>query len=112
MYKPELDSPAWRLIGALSTLVSEDGNDPAIDAWFENVRPLTPRQHQMIDAYVSHTDEAEVLRQLGAQKWVRDISFKDATERLMSQPTVNIEGIFGGYTGPGGKNHRSRQSHC
>ncbi|MEO7795187.1 MAG: peptidase dimerization domain-containing protein, partial [Thermoanaerobaculia bacterium] len=26
-----------------------------------------------------------------------------ANERLVSQPTVNIEGLVGGYTGPGGK---------
>ena len=26
-----------------------------------------------------------------------------ANERLESQPTVNIEGLVGGYTGPGGK---------
>ena len=28
---------------------------------------------------------------------------KQANERLESQPTVNIEGLVGGYTGPGGK---------
>ncbi len=26
-----------------------------------------------------------------------------ANERLVSQPTINIEGLVGGYTGPGGK---------
>ena len=30
------------------TLVSEDGNDPAIDGWFEHVKPLTERQKQII----------------------------------------------------------------
>ena len=28
---------------------------------------------------------------------------RQANERLVSQPTVNIEGLVGGYTGPGGK---------
>lgn len=103
MYRPQLDSPVFRLIAALSTLVSEDGNDPAIDGWFEHVRPLTPRQRQMVADHVASASEADTLRQLGAQKWVRDLSFLESTERLISQPTVNIEGIFGGYTGPGGK---------
>jgi len=31
-YKADLDSAVWRMVKALSTLVSEDANDPAIDA--------------------------------------------------------------------------------
>ena len=31
------------------------------------------------------------------------MSFTEALELLMSRPTVNIEGLVGGYTGPGGK---------
>ena len=36
-----VDSPAWHLIKALDTLVADDGHTPAIDGWFENVKPLT-----------------------------------------------------------------------
>ena len=43
-----VDSPAWRLVKALDTLVADDGHTPAIDGWFENVRPLTPRQKELI----------------------------------------------------------------
>jgi acetylornithine deacetylase/succinyl-diaminopimelate desuccinylase-like protein len=39
-----VDSPVWRLVQALNTLVEADGHTPAIDGWFENVRPLTPRE--------------------------------------------------------------------
>ena len=31
------------------------------------------------------------------------MSWREALELLMSRPTVNIEGLVGGYTGPGGK---------
>jgi acetylornithine deacetylase/succinyl-diaminopimelate desuccinylase-like protein len=102
-YKAELDSPVWRLVKALSTLVSEDGNDPAIDGWFENVKPLTPRQRELVAEEVTHTSEADRKKFLGIQKWVRDLPYRDALERLASQPTVNIEGMYAGYTGPGGK---------
>jgi acetylornithine deacetylase/succinyl-diaminopimelate desuccinylase-like protein len=102
-YKAELDSAVWRLVKALSTLVSEDGNDPAIDGWFENVKPLTDRQKQIIAHEVAGTNEADVKKLLGVQHWVRDLSYRDALERLASQPTVNIEGMYAGYTGPGGK---------
>jgi acetylornithine deacetylase/succinyl-diaminopimelate desuccinylase-like protein len=102
-YKAELDSAVWRLVKALSTLVSEDGNDPAIDGWFENVKPLTERQKQIIAAKVASSNEADVKKLLGVQHWVRDLSYREALERLASQPTVNIEGMYAGYTGPGGK---------
>src|SRR6187402_1972007 len=39
-FKSMVDSPVWRLVKALSTLVSEDGNTPAIDGFFDNVQPL------------------------------------------------------------------------
>ncbi len=102
-FKAELDSAVWRMVKALSTLVSEDGNDPAIDGWFENVKPLTPRQKEIIADQAAHTSEADRKTFMGVQKWVRDLSYRDALERLASQPTVNIEGINAGYTGPGGK---------
>ena len=102
-YKAELDSAVWRMVKALSTLVSEDGNDPAIDGWFEHVRPLTKRQKQIIADKVAHTQEADVKKLLDVQHWVHDLSYRDALERLASQPTVNIEGMYAGYIGPGGK---------
>jgi acetylornithine deacetylase/succinyl-diaminopimelate desuccinylase-like protein len=102
-YKAELDSAVWRMVKAISTLVSEDGNDPAIDGWFEHVKPLTERQKQIIAEHVASTSEADVKKLLGVQHWVHDLSYRDALERLASQPTVNIEGMYAGYTGPGGK---------
>jgi acetylornithine deacetylase/succinyl-diaminopimelate desuccinylase-like protein len=102
-YKAELDSAVWRMVKALSTLVSEDGNDPAIDGWFEHVQPLTERQKEIIAEKVADTKEADVKKLLGVQRWVRDLSYRDALERLASQPTVNIEGMYAGYIGPGGK---------
>ncbi len=40
---------------------------------------------------------------MGVKRWVKDVSWTEALERLAGTPTVNIEGIIGGYTGPGGK---------
>jgi len=102
-YKAALDSPAWHLVQALTTLVSADGNDPVIDGWFEHVKPLTARQKELIAQAVAAQDEKTVMKQMGVQHWVRDLPYLDAMERLASQPTVNIEGLVAGYTGVGGK---------
>src|SRR6267142_169335 len=39
--KAMLDSPAWHLVEALVTLVSPDGNTPAIDGFADKARPLS-----------------------------------------------------------------------
>jgi len=47
--------------------------------------------------------EAQSKKSLSVQHWIDDLPWLQANERLESQPTVNIEGLVGGYTGPGGK---------
>ena len=42
-------------------------------------------------------------QQLGVTHWVHDVDWLESLELLVSRPTVNIEGLVGGYTGPGGK---------
>ena len=39
--KARVDSPVWHLVQALNTLVTPDGNEPAIEGLTKNVRPLT-----------------------------------------------------------------------
>src|SRR5881398_963461 len=101
--KARVDSPAWHLVQALATLVSPDGNDPAIDGFAAKARPLSPDEKAMIAAAARRLDETAAKQLLGVQHWVRDVSWTEALELLMSRPTVNIEGLVGGYTGPGGK---------
>lgn len=101
--KASVDSPVWRLVEALSTLVKDGGNTPAIDGWFEHYRPLTDRQRGMIAKLNDTSTDAEIKGQLGIKRWMNDMSLTEAMERMASEPTVNIEGLVAGYTGPGGK---------
>jgi acetylornithine deacetylase/succinyl-diaminopimelate desuccinylase-like protein len=101
--KAMVDSPAWHLVQALTTLVSADGNDPAIDNYANKARPISAEEKTMIAEAAKLRNEAQVKKQLGVQHWIHDLSWQQAQERLVSVPTVNIEGLVGGYTGPGGK---------
>lgn len=101
--KARVDSPAWHLVQALNTLVTPDGNDPAIDGLTDKARPISSEEKAMIAKAARRMDEGLDKRELGVDHWVHDASFEEALERLMSRPTVNIEGLVGGYTGPGGK---------
>ena len=101
--KASVDSPVWRLIKALNTLVSEDGQTPAIDGWYENVKPLTERQKELIRADVAGSNEADDMKSLGLKHWYKDEDYLTSSYRLASQPTINIQGLVSGYMGPGGK---------
>jgi len=101
--KARLDSPAWHLVEALATLVSPDGNTIAVDHYLEKARPVSAAEKAMIDEAARRQSEDLVKKQLGVQHWVHDVSFRESLELLCSRPTINIEGLVGGYTGPGGK---------
>ncbi len=98
-----VDSPVWHLVQALNTLVEADGHTPAIEGWFDNVRPLTAREKELIRINAAASNEAEVKKAYGVKAWINDEPWLQAQERLASQPTVNIQGLVAGYTGPGGK---------
>ncbi|MFA6984690.1 MAG: M20/M25/M40 family metallo-hydrolase [Arenimonas sp.] len=100
--KAMVDSPAWRLVKALNTLVSDDGNTITIDN-YPVAPPLSAEHKAMVAAASPASSEAMVKESLGVKHWIDDLPYAKAQERLMSQPTVNIEGLVGGYTGPGGK---------
>ncbi len=100
--KAMVDSPAWHLVKALDTLVSADGNTITIDD-YPKPRPLSAEEKAMIAEAVRRRSEAKSKKLLGVQHWIDDLPWQQANERLESQPTVNIEGLVGGYTGPGGK---------
>ena len=101
--KARLDSPAWHLVEALATLVSPDGNDPAIEGFADKARPISDAERRMVSTAANRLKEDSVKKSMGVQKWVHDVSFQESLELLVSRPTVNIEGLVGGYTGPGGK---------
>src|SRR5690242_9295689 len=100
--KAMIDSPAWRLVHALNTLVSEDGNTIKIDN-YPTPRPISADEKAMIANVSKVRSEEQAKKQFSTQHWIDDLSWEKANERLESQPTVNIEGLVGGYTGVGGK---------
>src|SRR5262249_39692142 len=100
--KAMVDSPAWHLVKALDTLVSSDGNTITIDN-YPKPRPLNAADKKMIADGAKRRSESQFQKQFGVSRFIDDLPWEQAQERLASQPTVNIEGLVGGYTGSGGK---------
>src|SRR5437899_5831368 len=55
--KARVDSPAWHLVQALATLVSPDGNDPAIEGFADKARPLSATERAMLAEAGRRLDE-------------------------------------------------------
>jgi acetylornithine deacetylase/succinyl-diaminopimelate desuccinylase-like protein len=107
--RARVDSPAFHLVQALATLVTPDG-DPAIDQLTERARPISAAERAMIDAASKRMKEATAKSTLGVDRWAHDADWLKSLEALAGSPTVNIEGLVGGYTGQGGMTilpHRS-----
>ena len=100
--KAMVDSPAWRLVKALDTLVSDDGNTITVEG-YPTAPPISAEEKAMVAAAMKRRKEETAKKSLGVQHWIDDLSWQAANERLVSQPTINIEGLVGGYTGVGGK---------
>lgn len=99
----QVDSPSWHLVQALNTLIEKDGHTPAVEGFFEKIKPLTAVQEQMIRDHAAKSAENTAKKALGVQHWVHDKNWVDSLMLLEARPTINIEGLVAGYTGPGGK---------
>lgn len=96
-----LDSPSFHLVQALATLVTAEG-DPAIDGFADKARPLSAEEAKMVDVAARRRSETAAKKQLGVKRWAHDARWRDALAAFVSRPTVNIEGLVAGHTGPGG----------
>ncbi len=100
--RARLDSPAFHLVQALATLVTADG-DPAIEGFASAARAVSAAEKAMLDTAAARISEDVTKRLLSTDRWAHDQTWRASLERFVSTPTVNIEGLVGGYTGPGGK---------
>src|SRR5437764_15392272 len=70
--KAMVDSPAWHLVKALDTLVSDDGNEIAIDN-YPKPRAISDEEKKMIVAASKIRSEAQSKKQLRVQHWIKEM---------------------------------------
>ena len=102
-YKAIVDSPVWRLVKALSTMVSEDGNTILVPGYYDDIRPPNDEESMLINAGVEQWSDQQMQEMLGVGRWIDDKTGIDAAIELLYSATLNIDGIWGGYTGEGTK---------
>jgi acetylornithine deacetylase/succinyl-diaminopimelate desuccinylase-like protein len=95
------DSPAWRHIKMLASLVSDDGNTPKIDGFFEGIRPLTKEQEESLRNGAKNTDLKVAAENLGVARFMSDDPYTVLKTQRYGQ-SFNLDGIWGGNMYAGG----------
>ena len=109
-YKAMVDSPVWRLIKALSSMTSSDGNTILVPDYYDGVLPPTVEESMLINAGIESRDDAQLQEMLAVDHWIDGKTGTDADIELLYQPPLNIDGIWGGYTGEGVKTSLPHQA--
>ncbi len=101
--KAIVDSPVWRLIHALATLTADDGNTVLVDGFYDSVREPSASETESVER-LTKTFTLDSFRDL----WKVDVfrehtDLRDLLAKYFFTPTLNIDGIWGGYIAPGSK---------
>ena len=97
---PILPSAAWRLVQALATLRTPEGQI-RIPGFYDAVVPPSAAQ---LSALIDQPDQDAQLREaFKVERFVDDLSGAELRKREAFTPTCNIAGLVSGYTGEGPK---------
>lgn len=100
--KAILDSPVWRLLKALSSMVSEDGNRILIKGYYDAIRPPNEEEEMLVRTLIERFGEKLFASEReNIKAFANDWSAAEAIRHLTFDTTLNIDGIWAGYTGPG-----------
>ena len=102
-YKASVDSPVWHLIQALASMTSEDGNTILIPGYYDGLRPITAEEQRLMNGVMANVNDELLKKTLGVERWIDDMEPHDAELERLFMPTLNIDGIWAGYTGEGTK---------
>lgn len=104
-FKVIVDAPAWRLTQALSTLVSKDGNTILVPGYYDAIRPPNAEEQQLVNGMLEDwsRNEPTMREGLGVDRWIEGWTGKQALLQYLFDTTLNIDGMWSGYTGPGVK---------
>ncbi|MGE0039693.1 MAG: M20/M25/M40 family metallo-hydrolase [Vicinamibacterales bacterium] len=99
--KRSVDSPAWRHIKALASLVSDDGNTPMVEGFSDGQVPLTPEQEADLRRAAANVDMAVAAQNVGVARYISDDPFTMLKMQRYGL-SFNLDGIWGGNMYAGG----------
>ncbi|WP_240954433.1 M20/M25/M40 family metallo-hydrolase [Solimonas marina] len=101
VHKREVDSPAWRHIQMLSTLVSKDGNHVEVPGFYDNIEPLKKVEEDKLKEMGSKFNLKVAAENIGVARFISDDP-NTVVHMARYGTSFNLDGIWGGNMFPGG----------
>jgi len=103
-----IDNPL-NVLGHVIARLKDPNGRVLIPGFYDKVRALSPEEREVLAQLP--VDEAAWLAETGAPQVWGEPEYT-LVERLGARPTLDVHGIIGGYTGPGGKTVLPSTVHC
>ena len=94
-----LSSPVWRLVNALATMRDEHDNILIEGFYDEVVEPNETDDKFTCEMAEGFDDKLYLKKRLHAEHFMKGLSGEAALRNWLWKPTLNINGIWAGYTG-------------
>jgi acetylornithine deacetylase/succinyl-diaminopimelate desuccinylase-like protein len=100
--KAALDSPVWRLVQALNALYDQDKHKILVPGYYDAIRPPNDEEKELMRVLTTRfkgrlfETESE-----NTKVWMNDWNEAEAAHHLTFDTSLNIDGLWAGYTGPG-----------
>lgn len=107
-YGGVVQNPIHALVQLLASMRSADGTI-LVEGFYDDVRPLTDRDREQMAAFP--LDEEDYKARLGLDELFGEAGYS-AIERAWARPTLEVNGIWGGFQGEGIKTVLPNQAHA
>ena len=104
-YKAITDSPVLRLVQAMASLTSKDGNTITVPGYYDRIRQPSLEEQRLLNGLLPAwtAQEAGLRQAMGVERWIGGMQGRATQLEYLFNTTLNIDGMWAGYTGPGMK---------
>lgn len=99
---PLIPNPAWEIAKMLTYLKDEKGK-VLIPEFYDDVDPNFISVAEELIRHIDPEDLKAVRKELGLDRFVNGLDGIDALRELYMKPSLNVSGLYSGYTGKGSK---------
>jgi acetylornithine deacetylase/succinyl-diaminopimelate desuccinylase-like protein len=97
-----VESPVWRLVHAISTMVDEN-QQPTIDGLWDDVARPSKEDLGLAEKLTKRVRLDKLLKEWEVDRFKVDLPVKDLILKYMFEPSVNIDGLSAGFEEDGTK---------
>lgn len=95
-------NPAWKLVEALASL-SNPAGEVLIPGFYDDALPPSQRDLELLSELAGEVDLGAIRQEVDSERFLWEGSADELVREYCFRPTLNIDGISGGFTGEGTK---------